>query len=234
MKHNIKNNYSIFFPVSSLLLFALLLLMASCNKKEPYLLPIEQVNGLLVNRIDNSPIANYRVTLITEFGFIGGGSSIDTHTNNNGEFKFYESGTLNLQGHWNEIPNINYQQWGIWINDKPDVDELYGLFGVRTEFNSDGPMEIKFGLYPETYYKLHLTNTAPASESDSFKIRFNNSSPNSFWSTGILVDSVRQWKTTVGNILTINYDVVHNGNTESFIKIVECIPGDTTDIYLEY
>jgi hypothetical protein len=221
------------------ILFLLILLTMSCSKdyenqeQEIYEPPIEELNGLVVNRVDNSPIEGIEMVLVTKWGLFEG-ESISTLTNKEGNFNFYEGGSLKPSG---KLFQQNYQSNGISINDKPNKEELdvTSIFGVPTEFNSDEPMEIKFGLYPETYFRLHTTNVAPANESDSLKFTFDNGYPSSEQNQiGILDDIILTGKTKYENVVTINYDVVHDGITESFQRIVECVPSDTTDIYLEY
>ena len=193
---------------------------------------IKVVDGLVVNYLDNTPVEGVEVVLVTKYGLFDDGESKSVYTNNKGEFHFSgDSGHLKLWDHnfWN-----NYQRNNVWANGEK-LDPVTNALGVETEFNSETPFEITFGVYPTTRFNVHLTNTLPANETDTLNIQFENASNFHLADNpGILTDHIIDGVLIDENILTIYYKITSNGTTESIKRTVECGPGEVTDVFIEY
>ena len=215
--------------VVSLLTFSFFLIIPySCNKCHEETSSIKEVDGLVINRVDNTPVADIEVQLILEFGSYAASRWCTSYSDSKGKFHFY-----GLEGFIRPYGNSfwdNYQEFSYTMNDLPDSYTF-----AKTEYDSDSLFNITIGLYPQTYYKIHLKNIYPASETDTLKLRPRNTL--AFYERkyiGLIDEVVFEGKTTVENILRVDYDVVSNGTTESFSKTFELEPGKETDVIIEY
>jgi hypothetical protein len=230
-----------------------LLVLISCGRDQDLIVEpdlIDQIDGLVQNRVDGSGIKGVTINMNRKENEILCFSSCtpnisfsSTKTDDNGSFQFRGFGNPPEGYSHNlsvaEIPE-GYQNV-VWING-----EMPTLFKSNSRWrfglNSTSLLEVLYEYYPRTYFNLHFTNVEPASDDDILEFNVNNAwiypagieKETSFAFVGIHDDAQIGGETELENILTIEYQVTTDEGTETFSKTVECLPGGMTEIEIEY
>ena len=197
---------------------------------------IEQVNGSILNKIDGSPISGITVEL---FEVDWGGERTEYVQSQvsdlMGKFEFtsfplersFYGRRMSLKHSYQD-----HHQKAVWVNGEIDIS--YGGY-TDLALNTVAPQQLTYELYPITMFKLNVINVDPVMDSDTIKIDIVNSEwPYEFEFTGINVDEIIERSTKLENVITINYEVITDSLTQEFSKIIECSPGDTTEVLIEY
>jgi hypothetical protein len=227
-----------------LLTFFSLSIIFSCNQDEVEMIEpdpiIKQVDGLILNKIDGSPISGVNASL-ANYDFFTGDTYEPVHmttSNQMGQFTFtsfpematFADGT----SIWLSSSSFVYQINNLWKNGEQSNSSF-----VELSLNSNSAQEIIYELYPQTYFKLRIVNVDPVMDLDTIKLdldnwRYDFTSNDQFQFTGVDVDEFIESYTRIENILTINYEVITDTVTQEFSRIIECSPGEITEVLIEY
>jgi|OM-RGC.v1.014300920 hypothetical protein len=208
--------------------FLVFFLCFSCNKEADNII---EISGLIVDRINNSPINNVDILLEKkDFGGTTFSNSFDeletTTTNNYGEYEF-------------SFQNSNTVEYRITVSKD-------GFFSDQTVINPDllsleQVNVFDFEIYSSSYLILNLINNSPFNNNDEIILNSDLISSvvgscftNVLSLSGTAVDTTIECAVYGNQMVTFDYFVTKDNFTNSYSDSVFCSAGDTLTKYIFY